>query len=83
MQQPVAGEVEGVDLDLGLLPGLDEADVAVRHHGLDLEAAVGGHHHQQRLRRRHHAADRVHGELLHHAVDRRGEASAVWCAARP
>ena len=27
MQQTVAGEVEGVDLDLGVLPGMDEADV--------------------------------------------------------
>ena len=30
VQQAVAGEVEGVDLDLGLLAGVDEADVAVR-----------------------------------------------------
>ena len=73
LQQAVAGEVEGIDLDLGLLPGVDEADVAVRHHGLDLELAVGRHHDQQRLRRRHDAADGVHGELLHDAVDRGGQ----------
>jgi hypothetical protein len=29
VQQAVAGEVEGVDLDRGALAGMDEADVAV------------------------------------------------------
>jgi hypothetical protein len=29
VQQAVAGEVEGVDLDLDLLPGMHEADVAL------------------------------------------------------
>ena len=65
-----------------LLAGLDEADVAVGDHGLDLELAVGRHDHHQLLRRRHHAADGVDGKLLHHAVDRRGElCSLVRCSA--
>ena len=42
LQQAVAREVEGIDLDRGLLPRLDEADVAVGDHRLDLELAVGG-----------------------------------------
>ena len=50
---------------------MDEADVAVRHHRLDLEMAIIGHDHEQRLRRRHHASDGVHRKLLHDAVDRR------------
>ena len=36
-KQPVAGEGEGVDLDLGFLALLNEADVLVRDHGLDLD----------------------------------------------
>ena len=56
------------------LSGLDEADVAVRDHRLDLQPAVARHHDQQGLRRRDHAADRVDRELLHHAVDRRRQA---------
>ena len=54
-------------------PGMDKADVAVRHHGLDFELAVARHDHQQRLRRRDDAADRVDRELLHDAVDRSGQ----------
>ena len=73
VQQPIAGEVEGIDLDLRFLPGMDKADVAVRDHRLDLEMAVRRHDDEQRLRRRHHAADGVDGELLHGAVDRRGQ----------
>ena len=80
VEQAVSGEIEGIDLDLGLLAGVDEADVAVRHHRLDLELAVERHHHEQRLRRRHDAAHRMHRELLHDAVDRRGQASAARCA---
>ena len=73
VQEAVAGEIEGIDLDLGFLPGLHKADVAVRHHGLDFEPAVARHDHQQGLRRRDDAADRVDRELLHHAVDRGGQ----------
>src|SRR6185312_3154534 len=39
VQQAVAGEIEGVDLDLRLLSGVHEADVAIGHLGLDLEPA--------------------------------------------
>ena len=39
----------------------------------DFEPAVVGNDHQQGLRRRDHAADRVDGELLHHAVDGSGQ----------
>ena len=73
MDKPVAGEVEGVDLDLDVLADMDEADVAVRHHRFDLEMAVGRHHDKQRLRRRDDAADGVHRKLLHGAVDRGGQ----------
>ena len=73
VQEAVAGEIEGVDLDLGFLPGVDKADVAVRHHGLDFQPAVARHDHQQGLRRRDNAADRVDRELLHHAVDGSGQ----------
>ena len=73
MQQAVAGEGEGIDLDLGLLPRMHEADIAVRDHRLDLEPAVLRNDDGEHLRRHHHAADRVHAELLHHAVDRRRE----------
>ena len=73
MQKPVSREIEGVDLDLGFLAGMHEADVAVRHHRLDFEMAVERHDHGERLRRSHHAPDRVHRELLYDAVDWRGE----------
>jgi hypothetical protein len=72
-QQAVAGEVEGIDLDLGILARAHEADIAVRQHGLDLEPALARHHHHQRLCRRDDAADRMHRKLLHHAVERRGK----------
>lgn len=45
-------KIEGVDLDLATLPGADGADVAVRHHRLDLQTAVGRQHHERRARRR-------------------------------
>src|SRR6266702_3930506 len=73
MEEPVAREVERIDLDLRLLSGMDEADVAVGEHGLDLELTLAWNHNNQRLRRRHHASHRVNGELLHDAVDRRSE----------
>ena len=72
-QEPVAGEGEGVDLDLGVLAFAHKADIPVRDHGLDLELAAGRHHHEQRLRRRHHPAHGVDGELLHRAGDRSDE----------
>jgi hypothetical protein len=28
VQEAIAGEIEGIDLDLGFLPGVDEPDVA-------------------------------------------------------
>jgi hypothetical protein len=59
-----------------LWPGWTKPMSRFRHHGLDLEAAVGGHDDEQRLRRRHHAAHRVDAELLHGAVDRRGMPAA-------
>jgi hypothetical protein len=63
--EPVAGETEGVDLNFGGLAGMEEADIAVRHHGLDLKVAVERYDRHQLPRRRHHAADRVNRELLH------------------
>ena len=37
----LAGEIEAVDLDLDLLSGKDEAEVAVRHHSFGLQPGVG------------------------------------------
>src|SRR6267142_5610759 len=73
MKEPVACEVECVDLDLRLLCRMDESDVAVGEHGLDLEQALARNYHGERLSRRHHASHCMNGELLHDAVDRRGQ----------
>ena len=73
MQKPVAGEVEGVDLDRRFLAGMDEADVLVRHQRLDLERAFRGHHRHEGLGRGDDAADGVDRQLLHDAVDRCGQ----------
>src|SRR5262245_13052187 len=73
-QKPVSREIEGVDLDFRILPGMYKANVAVRHHRLDLETALGGHYHQQGLGGRDDAPDGVDGELLNHAVNRRDKA---------
>ena len=73
MQEAVAGKAESVDLDLGFLALMHKADIAVWHHGLDFEMAVLWNHHEQRLRRGHYAADRMDGELLHDAINWRGE----------
>ena len=71
VQKTVAGKVESIDLDLGFLPDMNETDVAIWHHGLDLEIAVGRHQHQQRLRRRDDTSDGMNGELLDDPVHRR------------
>jgi len=52
---------------------VDEADVAVWHHGLESRRRSLGTHNEQGLRRRDHAADRVDRELLHHAYTRSGQ----------
>jgi hypothetical protein len=57
--------------------GAHEADVLVLDHGLDLEPAVGGNQDHDRLRRSHHPAHGMDGDLLHHAVDGRGQGLAV------
>ena len=72
--QAIAVEIEGIDLDLCASGRHGRS----RCRGSSTMAsisrwAVARHHHQQGLRRRDHAADRVHRELLHRAVDRRGE----------
>jgi len=71
--RPVAGEVEGVGFDFGILTDVNEADVAIRHHGFDFEMTVGRDHDEQSLGWRDAAAGRVHGKLLHGSVDRRFE----------
>src|ERR1700736_3579260 len=71
MQEPVLREIEGVDLDLSLLPRMDESDVAVRKHRLDLKATLARHHHGKGLRGRYHASHRMNRKLLHDAID--------WC----
>ncbi len=52
MNEFISGEVECIDFDVGLLPGVDEADVAVRDGRLD---------HEQRLGRRDDSAYGTHG----------------------
>jgi hypothetical protein len=39
VQQPIAREVQGIDFDFGFLIDVNEADVAIRHHGFNLEMA--------------------------------------------
>ena len=73
VQEAVAGEIEGVDLDLGILASTNEADVPVRHHCLDLQMAVLRHNDEQCLRRGDDAADGVDRKLLHDTVDGRDE----------
>jgi len=58
-------------LDPRILSRLDEADVAVKNHCLNLEHTVAGHDDHQRLSRCDHTADRVDRQLLNHAVDGR------------
>jgi len=61
-------EVKGADLDLGLLPLADEADVPIGDAGFDPQMQFVRDDDEQRLRRGDHPADGV--ELLHRAVDR-------------
>jgi hypothetical protein len=63
----------GRDLDFGRLADLDKTDVAVRHHRFDLEVAPDRDNHKERLGRRYYAPQRMHRELRHDAVDRRGQ----------
>ena len=58
---------------LCFLSRVNEADVAVRHHRLDLKLAVARDDHQQRLRRCDDAADGINRELLDHAIHRSPE----------
>jgi len=39
LQQPVTGQVKGVDLDLSLLAGADETNIAIEHHRFGLKVA--------------------------------------------
>lgn len=66
---PIAGVVEGMDLDLGVLFGVNEAGVVVRQRGFDLEMAILRDHDCEHLGRRDDAAYRMHGKLLDAAVD--------------
>src|SRR5262249_8339891 len=72
VQQPIAREVEGIDLDLRWLALMDEADVAVVDHCLDFQVALLRNQDQQGLRRGDAAADGVNSQLLDDAVDRCG-----------
>ena len=72
VNQPVAGEVEHIDLDLGFLADMNKTDVAVQYRSLDLRwlSSVPC---QQGLRGCDHAANRVYRKLLDGAGDRRGQ----------
>src|SRR5262245_43753111 len=72
VEQPVAREVERIDLDLRRLAGLHEADVTVGDHRLDFQVALLRNEDQQGLRRGDDAADGVNSQLLYDAVDRCG-----------
>lgn len=74
MKEPIAREVEGIDLNLHLLTGMDEPDVAVGDHGLDLKRSLGRNHYRERLSGSYHASNRMNGELLHDAIDGCGQA---------
>src|SRR5205085_9607744 len=69
MKETVAREVEGIDLDLRLLSRMNEPDVAVGEHGLDLELTLARNLDCERLRRRYHAAYGVNIAVLHVSVD--------------
>jgi len=72
VKQAVAAEVEGIDLDLSVLAGVNEPDIAVQHHGLNLKVTVRRHH-EQGLRRGDNAADGVDRQLLNGASNRGDE----------
>ena len=71
MEQPVAGEIESVDLDLGGLSNVNEADVAVRDHRLDLKMTVVGTRAREPLGGGYDPAHSMDGELLNDAIDGR------------
>lgn len=73
MQEAIASEIESVDFDLGFLPSMDKANVAVRNKSFDFETAVTRHDHQKYLRWRDNTANRMNRELLCHAVDWSGQ----------
>src|SRR5262249_31184795 len=71
VKKPIAGEAKGVDLNLCVLACIHEADVAVRNHCLNFEMTVDRHYNREGLCRSHDAAYRMHGQLLHYAIDGR------------
>ncbi len=77
VDQAVAGEVEGLDLDLHQLAGVDEAHVAVGQLGLDGQVAAVGDDDHQMLGGGDHPAQGVDGQLVHHPVDGRAQQSAA------
>ena len=73
MQQAVSRKIKGIDLDFHLISGVHETDVMVADHGFNFERAVAWDDDHQGLGGGHHATDRVYGQLLHYARDRRGQ----------
>ena len=69
-ERAVAQKVEGADLDPGVLPDPDVADVLVVDPRLDHQAAAGRHQLHDRLVGADRLTWRGHGQLLHDAVDR-------------
>ena len=59
MKETVTGERERIDLDFGLLPRADKANIMVRYHGIDFAMTIGGNHHKQGLCRRYDPANCV------------------------
>ena len=82
-KQAVTREIERIDFDARILSRMDETDVAVGQHGLDLDGGVIRHNNGERLGRRHHAADRMNRQLLHHAIDRRRQPLQLRAPLRP
>jgi len=47
VDETVAVEIESINLDFRPLAGMDEADVAIQHHGFNLKVARERHNDQQ------------------------------------
>ena len=68
MDRAVASELEGLDLDLGLLPRLHEADVLVFDESLHLHRIILRYDQHQGLGRGNDTASGVNGKLLNRPV---------------
>ena len=68
MKQAKACKIESVHLDLGVLTGVDEADVLMVDHRFDFHRAIGRNDRQQSLRRCYDSTDSMDRQLLHSSI---------------